>query len=338
MTITPEHIAQARTINMIDYLRQLGHRPVQSRPGHALYHSPLREDRNPSFSVSFVKGAWVWFDFAREEHGDLIDFLQRYLNLSFKEAIERLVHPGNASVIPRPTTGVPDTTTSDRERIHYTRKLYSSAKVAMTQEREQELRTYFARHRLPYSTHLGAVWLPLGELHLPYIAVPLPTPTVQFIQGLMCRSLRDVPVDRRRLFRGIASPWIFQRNHAPLLVTESIIDCLAGDQLFGPSFTLCALNGLGQAQKLLYYVQRLHSKIVYLALDNDPDEDKGPRVQKALVESLTTHGVHTIEVQVHHRANTKDLHKLLMTKPERISLFELAQTGIHHTARHQTAG
>ena len=123
-----------------------------------------------------------------------------------------------------------------------------------------------------------------------------------------------------------------------MLVTESIIDCLAGDQLFGPSFTLCALNGLGQAQKLLSYVQRLHSKIVYLALDNDPEEDKGPRVQKELVESLTTHGVHTIEVQVHHHAKKKDLHRLLLAKPERISLFELAKSGIHHAALQQTAG
>ena len=364
MKVTPDHIAQARRINMIEYLRQLGHQPVQARADHALFHSPLRSDRNPSFSVSLVDGAWVWFDFALQTHGDLIDFIQARDHVTFKEALTTVLRepPLVMRAVPKPTTAIK--TPTDNERILYARKLYHTAQASMTAEREEQLRHYFAERHLPFYSHMGAVWLPLtlhspecdtqrqeearttpkGKsdrlpcLHInchpvPYIAFPLPTPNVHFIQGLMCRAIGDVPHDRLRLWRGVPSPWVLRRKQAPMLVTESIIDCLAADVLFGPSFTLCALNGLGQSGQLLAYLERLQTKVAYLALDNDPDPQKGPRVQKQLVETLTTHGMHVMEVQTHHHSRTKDLHKHLLACPSRISVFELTKTGVHHQAR-----
>lgn len=359
MKVTPDHIAQARHINMIEYLRRLGHHPVQARPDHALYHSPLREDRNPSFSVSLVDGAWIWFDFALQTHGDLIDFVQTQDHLTFKEALATILHePLPRTTVPpvRPSSPAPGPT--EKDRVLYARKLYHGAKATMTPEREAQLRQYFLDRRLPNYPYVGAVWLPLTfhstqcdhhrrqeqgaaclrmDCHpVPYIAFPLPTPNVHFIQGLMCRALGQVPQDRMRLWRGIPSPWVLRRKEAPMLVTESIIDCLAADVLFGPSFTLCALNGLGQSGQLLTYLERLQTKVVYLALDNDPDPKKGPRVQRQLVESLTTHGIHVMEVHTHHLSHTKDLHRHLLAYPHRISMFELTKTGVHHQARLST--
>jgi hypothetical protein len=208
----------------------------------------------------------------------------------------------------------------------------------MTPTREQELRAYFEMYRLPYYAHLGAVWLPLGELNLPYIAFPLPSPNVHFMQGLMCRALRDTPDDYRRRFRGNRSPWIMRRRDAPILITESIMDCLSSDVLFGPIFTLCALNGLPKPESVWPFLERLKPKIIYLALDNDlPSDDpkikKGPELQRELVDLLSTKGIHTMEVQVHHQAGVKDLHRLWLQQPTRISGYHLSRSGIHHPAQ-----
>lgn len=340
MPITPQDIAHLRQINLIAYLENLGHQPApgQHKPHHALYHSPLRKDRNPSFSVSFVNGAWLWYDFAQpDHHGDIIDFVQAYFHLEFKEAVERLLRSGNAPAPQKTATATPSPQ-SETERALHARKLYHHAKANMTAHREEELRAYFEMYRLPYYAHLGAVWLPLGELNLPYIAFPLPSPNVHFMQGLMCRALRDTPDDYRRRFRGNRSPWIMRRRDAPILITESITDCLSSDVLFGPIFTLCALNGLPKPESVWPFLERLKPKIIYLALDNDlPSDDpkikKGPELQRELVDLLSTKGIHTMEVQVHHQAGVKDLHRLWLQQPTRISGYHLSRSGIHHPAQ-----
>ncbi len=340
MPITPHDIAHLRQINLIDYLGRLGHQPAPGphKPHHALYHSPLRKDRNPSFSVSFVNGAWLWYDFAQpDHHGDIIDFVQDYFHLEFKEAVEHLLQSGNAPAPQKtaPPTPAPQTET---ERALYARTLYHHAKAKMTRQREDELRAYFEMYRLPYYAHLGAVWLPLGERNLPYIAFPLPSPNVHFMQGLMCRALRDAPDDSRRRFRGNRSPWIMRRRDASILITESITDCLSSDVLFGPMFTLCALNGLPKPESVWPYLERLNPKMIYLALDHDlPSEDpkikKGPELQRELVDLLSSKGIHTMEVQVHHQAGVKDLHRLWLRSPTRISAYQLSRSGIHHPAQ-----
>lgn len=340
MPITPQDIAHLRQINLIAYLENLGHQPApgQHKPHHALYHSPLRKDRNPSFSVSFVNGAWLWYDFAQpDHHGDIIDFVQAYFHLEFKEAVERLLRSGNAPA-PQKTAPATPSPQSETERALHARKLYHHAKANMTAHREEELRAYFEMYRLPYYAHLGAVWLPLGELNLPYIAFPLPSPNVHFMQGLMCRALRDTPDDYRRRFRGNRSPWIMRRRDAPILITESIMDCLSSDVLFGPIFTLCALNGLPKPESVWPFLERLKPKIIYLALDNDlPSDDpkikKGPELQRELVDLLSTKGIHTMDVQVHHQAGVKDLHRLWLQQPTRISGYHLSRSGIHHPAQ-----
>lgn len=344
MPITPQDIAHLRhNIHLIDYLATLGHHPVPSgkTPYHALYHSPLRKDLNPSFSVSFVDGTWFWYDFAQpDHHGDIIDFVQSYFNLEFTAAVHHLLH-GDRRPSPHTTPLQAPTPQTDTERAHYARKLYHRAKANMTPAREQELRAYFDMYRLPYYAHLGAVWLPLGEHDLPYIGFPLPSPNVHFMQGLTCRSLRDVPKDFRRRFRGNPSPWIMRRRDAPILITESITDCLSSDVLFGPIFTLCALNGLPKPESVWPYLERLNPKIVYLALDNDrPSNDptvkpvkKGPDLQHDLVTLLSSKGIHTMEVRVHHQAGVKDLHRLWLQQPTRISAYHLSRSGIHHPAQ-----
>lgn len=346
MSISPDAIAQARRIDLIEFLIARGHTPVSRRPHHADFHAPYREDRNPSFSVSMrADGTWVWYDFGRHEHetrknhGDLIDLVQLLDRVSFAVALDRILNNTVRSVatINESLSAPP----SDKERIAHAKKLYYTAQANMTPEREQELRVFFHQLDLPYNQHLGAVWMRLGDVGIPYIAFPLPTPNIHFMQGIMARALGEVPPSLTRVARGLKGPWILKRGNAPILITESIVDCLAGDELFGPSFTLCALNGLNTGERFQGYLKRLPSRIIYIALDNDGEgrvsdsrlagsPKKGPHVQKELVALLTNMGYHVMEVLLHHNANVKDLHKLWLQHHQRVSLLDLTKTGLHH--------
>lgn len=347
MSISPDAIAHARSINLIEFLISRGHKPVSRRPHHADFHAPYREDRNPSFSVSQrPDGTWVWYDFGRNEHegckqhGDIIDLVQLLDHVPFAEALNRILHNTVRSMaaLSKPSTAPP----TDKERISHAKKLYYAAKANMTPEREEELRSYFHKLALPYNQHLGAVWVRLGEDGIPYVAFPLPTPNIHFMQGLMARALGEAPPSLLRTARGLKGPWILKRGNAPILITESIVDCLAGDELFGPSFTLCALNGLNTVERLQEYLKQLPSRIIYVALDNDASciavgnapqnssRKKGPHAQKELVSLLTHMGYHVMEVLLHHNASVKDLHKLWLKHPQRVSLLDLAKTGLHH--------
>lgn len=340
-----QRIADARRVPMIDFLKELGHQPApgQHRPDHALYHSPLRADRNPSFSVSLKDGEWVWFDFATGEHGDLIDFVQQYKHFTFHQALDYILGVRLATALP-PRNLDPTFDQTEADRTDWARRLYYRAKADMTAERESELKDYFSINRLPYYPHIGAVWLTISDQgeprrDHPYIAFPLPGPNVHFMKGLMCRALypADVPESRRRLFRGNNTPWILRRREAPVLIAESITDCLAGDVLFGNCFTLLATNGLRKPETIFPYLERLKSRVVYLAMDNEQEDQnatrkdrKGPTTQLEFVEHLVQHGIHTMEVRVHHNARVKDLHRLLRAQPQAISPYELTRTGIHH--------
>lgn len=49
-----------------------------------------RKDRNPSLLAHRKNGKWLWLDLAKEEGGSVIDFVMKYKNLSFKEALKWL--------------------------------------------------------------------------------------------------------------------------------------------------------------------------------------------------------------------------------------------------------
>lgn len=50
--------------------------------------SPLRKDKNPSFSIYYGTGLkLMYYDFGTKEHGSIIDLMMKYFNLPFKETI-----------------------------------------------------------------------------------------------------------------------------------------------------------------------------------------------------------------------------------------------------------
>jgi DNA primase len=96
------------------------------------------------------------------------------------------------------------------------------------------------------------------------------------------------------------------------LVTESILDSLAGDIYFGrPSLSLCALNGIPNVKWLERIVDTYSPCKMLLALDND---SAGKEATEKAKEILKGKKVKIEMVKDHIKAGVKDLHKLLIAE------------------------
>lgn len=82
--------ARARHIDIVDYLASLGHFPDPRRSRHPdyWYHSPLRNEKTPSFKVN--RKLNVWYDHGTGEGGNLIDFGIRYHRCTVAELLQIL--------------------------------------------------------------------------------------------------------------------------------------------------------------------------------------------------------------------------------------------------------
>jgi len=78
----------AKRIDLVDYLAQLGHHSRRIRRDDHWYLSPFREEKTPSFKVN--KRLNLWFDHGTGKGGDLIDFGTLYHYCTIPELLERL--------------------------------------------------------------------------------------------------------------------------------------------------------------------------------------------------------------------------------------------------------
>jgi hypothetical protein len=88
--------AEARQVDLVSYLAQLGHHPVQVRHPNYWYLSPLREEKTPSFKINQKLNRW--YDYGMGQGGNLIDFAIRYHGCTIRELLHSL--KGNLSFPP----------------------------------------------------------------------------------------------------------------------------------------------------------------------------------------------------------------------------------------------
>ncbi len=79
---------QARQMDIVSYLYSLGCEPAKIRNCHYWYHSPLRNERTPSFKVNRKLNRW--YDFGIGKGGNLIDFAILYNNCTVGEFLKTL--------------------------------------------------------------------------------------------------------------------------------------------------------------------------------------------------------------------------------------------------------
>lgn len=79
---------RANEMDLVNYLRQLGHEPKKVRSKDHWYLSPLREESTASFKVNQKLN--VWYDHGTGEGGNLVDFGIKYFGCSVSEFLEKL--------------------------------------------------------------------------------------------------------------------------------------------------------------------------------------------------------------------------------------------------------
>ena len=340
--LDPALLTRARQVDLISYLHSHGHHHASARNTKALFHSPLREDRHPSFSVFYKDGAWKWIDYGTGEHGDGIDLVMQLRGLDFQTAVNALLGQWQETPID-PALENPRRSYRRRE----IRRLYHSYRTAMTAEHHFCLQQYFLEREIAFPEGLGLVYLTLrvhsDGTRVPYVGIPVPSPQPHLMTGIECRALEDQTIDKQYARRtlGDKTLWIVRRPASSILVTESILDCLAGNQLLQNRTSLCALNSVNNIDQLVPCMKQLRPGTIYLALDNDPDRTSslsidrkrtppGPAAQQKAMDALVHAGFRVVEVLHHRVAGVKDLHKLLRRDASPITLEALERRGIIH--------
>lgn len=271
--------------------------------------SPLRAESNPSFSVNFNEN--LWYDFGTGEGGDIFKLVMKLKSCGFKEALEYLRDFAKLSEPAKKTEKI--LVKNNLDKSQFARKFYQS--ITKTSN-ELFIRRYFKDLSLPFHSEIG-----VAEYRDSYgnRFIAFPIPDRDNIEGLECRAVIDrdgriehaVDKDGHKIRRTIGRKacWFLKRTSS-LLITESIIDCLAGELIYGTHLSLCALNGVGNARLVPEIVHRHQISRIYLALDAD---EPGRMAEQRLIEIIP----HEIEIHLlksHINAGVKDLYRLLKIK------------------------
>lgn len=84
---TPQQITELKQYSIINYLRGKGINPTSKSGRYYLYHSPLRNDRTPSFSVSPTLN--IFNDFGNDtDKGSIIDLVMKLEKVGFIDACQ----------------------------------------------------------------------------------------------------------------------------------------------------------------------------------------------------------------------------------------------------------
>lgn len=294
----------ARKVDLPAFLEsELGLIPDGREGPGRFYNSPFRRENVSSLHVSYRDGIWVWYDHGSVERcgGDAIELLRK-LGHSFPEAVERLARfnggyhrtfPGRAcpecnegSLPANPAASRKEKKLEGKqERILYAREFYSRLP-----ESENAVKKYFFSRRLIYHPEIGCRMFVDFKNSTRCLVFPVPTPFS--MTGVELREM--VPAEKeiapgfkkKRKSYGVKSLWVFRRNPERILVTESIMDGLAGEVLLDePEITLVSLNGVGQALMVEDLLKELRPEEALVALDRDrPGREAEAAVRKLLLK------------------------------------------------------
>ena len=84
--------SEAKNIPIVEYLSRLGCEPSKIRGNDYWYHSPFRQDKDPSFKVNTKLN--VWYDHGIGEGGTLLDLGARLHQCTIHEFMVKLSHAG----------------------------------------------------------------------------------------------------------------------------------------------------------------------------------------------------------------------------------------------------
>lgn len=312
--ITESEIEHVKKINLIAYLERLGHKPEYRYADRAMFLSPLRAENHPSFWVSTYNGIWRWKDWGTEEQGDIIQFVEQYQGVDFPEAVRMLLEEKY------PTAPVLDsqyrneaTEETIQKKVGWIRKFYRDNTLLLDHRNTQVIRSYFERRGVNCYPSMGCICYYSFRDKRYFIGIPIPYP--EKIRGLECRELLG---DRKKTL-GYKTLWVLKRDPSRILVTESILDALAGEIILDDhTITLCSTNGICNTERIGRLLDQYRPKKVFFALDNDGPGQKAQEKGTEIARQFSKVCI----VEEHIKAGVKDLHKLLLSQSRRAVLMQ----------------
>lgn len=297
----------ARTVNLPAFLEsEYALRPTGIKGEERFYHSPFRAEKKPSLHVSRRNGIWIWFDHGSVERsgGDAIAFLRQY-GYTFTEAAEKLAEfngwHGDIKKrrkierkfeIPDPKKAIAAFVKEMMDKITQVRKTYSGLPAP-----GKYVESYFTDRGLPFHPEIGARLFVDFKHSTKYIAFPLPYPSV--MRGMELREA--IPASRelssagkKRKCYGHKTMWVLRRSSERMLISESIIDALASEVLFGlGDATLVGLNGVGLASEVATLLRQTTPapKEVYVVVDNDEPGLEAREMIRAILADRRIKGI-----------------------------------------------
>lgn len=268
---------------------------------HLVGRCPFHEDEHPSFAV--YSETRSFYCFGCNAGGDVIDFVRRADNLSFRDALERLTNgrPPQASNPSRPeplslddrmiltaaTAVYHETLLRSREALKYLegrgigQPVVRRCRLGYSDGRS--LRPYLLRHRLSIkrATEMGLFWPKgaRGETMAGRVVVP----ELRGGQSIWMLG-RVLDEERQPKYRGLSlsKPILGYervRGRPRLFVTEGAFDYLTGVAWGLP---MCALLGTQVRAERLGFLQR--ARRVLIVFDNDAP---GREAAASLARSLS---------------------------------------------------
>lgn len=272
--------------------------------------SPLRVENNPSFTVKIPEEN-CWYDFGIGEGGDIIKLVQKLENCTFTEAVERLKNFVGILDEVKGRKAEKILNKNNLNKSQFAEQFYNAIRKT---ENQLLIRRYFKTLGLPFYPEIGVTEYRSTKGNLQFIVFPCPDS--KNIISLECRAITNIngniehATDEygKKIKRTIGNkyPWVFYRN-PETLVTESIIDCLAGELLYGSHLTLIGLNGVGNVRYLPELIHRYQIQAVHLALDTD---EPGQLATRKAIE-IVPQEIDLYIKKDHHKAGVKDLYQLL---------------------------
>jgi DNA primase len=267
---------------------------------HLVGLCPFHQDEHPSFAV--YPETRSFYCFGCNAGGDVIDFVRRADNLSFRDALERLSNgqapsPSNSSrsetltlddrmILTAATAVYHETLLRTPKALKYLEdrgigiSLVRRCRLGYSDGRS--LRPYLQRHRLSLrrATEMGLFWAKgsRGETMAGRIVIPE-------LRGGQCiwmlgRALDD---ERQPKYRGLSLPkpilgYERVRGRHRMFVTEGTFDYLSGVAWGLP---VCALLGTQVRAERLSFLQR--ARRVLIVFDNDvPGREAAANLARSL--------------------------------------------------------
>ena len=265
-------------ISIRQYLESKSMYPVKDRGYYGLYHSPLREDSNPSFKVDYDKD--LWYDFGANEGGSIVDLVMKMEKCSLAEAFLRLE---NSFSFQRDT---PIVSTYRESAIRINETLPLAHPALLDYLKGRSINTDIAKR------YCSEVHYSISSKN--YFAIGFPNDAGGW-------ELRN------KDFKGSISPkniTTINNGNDTVMVFEGFMDFLSYlslKQNSSPTIDTAILNSTANLTKAIPFLQS--HKTIHAFLDND---EAGHKSLDSLRESLTSSEV--IDQSVFYRSH-KDLNE-----------------------------